>query len=65
MNRNQLMLTDKDTAAYKPIFNTIMNIATFAQSELMFCLFHALAKMFEELGFPHLPHDKSGKERQR
>ncbi len=38
--------------------NTIKNTEAFAQSELMLCMFHALAKKFKELVFLHLPHDK-------
>ena len=61
MKRNRLMLTDEDTCAYEPVLDAIKNTETYANSELMLCMFHALAKKFKEMVFPHLPHDKSGK----
>jgi len=61
IQRNQLMLTDEDTAFYEPIMESIASLPCYEGSEHMLCMFHALAKKFKEIVYPKLPHKKCGK----
>ncbi len=54
--RNFLMLTDEDSAPYKPIMDSIATRVEYQQIKHMLCMFHAIAKKFKEKIYPQLPH---------
>ncbi len=56
IRKNFLMLTDKDSAAYEPIMNSIATRFEYQQSKHMLSMFHDIAQKFKEKIYLQLPH---------
>ncbi len=55
IHRNFLMLTDKDSAVYEPIMDSIATRVEYQQSKHMLSLFHAIAKNLMRKSTPNRP----------